>query len=61
MCNFDNIAGLFKAALVYEGEDQGQARVSVREKLKRKWNQLHFEKSKEMLRPKFKAAMLLLE
>ncbi len=61
MCNFDSIAGLFKAALVYENKDQGEAKDSVREKLKRKWAQLHFEKSKKMIKPKFEAAMLLLE
>jgi len=61
MCNFDNIAGLFKAALVYENKDQGEARACVREKLKRKWAQLHFENSKRIIRPKFEAAMLLLE
>lgn len=60
MCNFDNIAGLFKAALVYEGKNQGEAKDSVRAKLERKWNQLHFEKSKEIIRPRYEAAMRLL-
>jgi putative nucleotidyltransferase with HDIG domain len=61
MCHFDNITGLFKAALVYEKLDQGQARISVRDKLKRKWKQLHFSDSKKIIEPKYKAAMLLLE
>ncbi len=58
---FDSIAGLFKAALVYEGKTQDEARKSVRQKLENKWNQLHFEHSKRIIRPKFEAAMLLLK
>lgn len=61
MSNFENIAGIFKAAFVYENLEQGEAKVSVRQKLERKWKQLHFEKSKEMIRPKYEAAMLLLK
>jgi len=60
MSNFDNIPGIFKAAFIYENMTQGEAKDSVREKLKRKWNQLHFENSKEIIKPKFKAAMVLL-
>lgn len=58
--NFDNIAGIFKAAFVYENKTQDEAKNSVREKLERKWKQLHFENSKKLIRPKFEAAMLLL-
>lgn len=61
MSNFDNLAGIFKAAFIYEGLNQGEATKSVREKLERKWNKLHFEKSKDMIRPKYEAAMLLLK
>ena len=61
MSNFDNLAGIFKAAFVYEGLEQGEAQKSVREKLKRKWNKLHFEKSKEIIKPKYEAVMLLLK
>lgn len=57
---FDSIVGLFKAALVYEGKTQDEARKSVRQKLENKWNQLHLEKSRRLIRPKFEAAMLLL-
>ena len=60
MSNFSNISGIFKAALVYEGMDQGEAKKSVKEKLERKWNQLSFEESKEIVRQKYEAAMLLL-
>ena len=59
--NFDNIAGIFNAAYVYEKLDQAQAQASVRQKLINKWNQLHFEKSKKIVKPKYDAAMLLLE
>ncbi len=61
MSNFDNIAGIFKAAFVYEDKDQGEAKDSARKKLEQKWNRLHFEKSKEMIKSKFEAAMLLLK
>jgi uncharacterized protein len=61
LCNFDMIDGLFSAALVFEKKNQSEARISVREKLIRKWNKLHFEESKKLIKPKFDAAMLLLE
>ena len=60
MSNFDNIAGIFKAAFVYENKTQGEAKDSVRQKLERKWKQLHFVHSKEIIKPKYEAAMLLL-
>lgn len=59
--NFDNISGIFTAALVYEGKTQGEARDAVRKKLEQKWQQLHLEKSKEIIRIKYEAAMLLLK
>lgn len=59
--NFDNIPGIFKAAFVYEDETQGGAKDSVRKKLERKWNQLHFASSKKVIGPKFDAIMLLLK
>ncbi|NTW14251.1 MAG: HD domain-containing protein [Candidatus Moranbacteria bacterium] len=58
---FDNIEGLFKAALVYENMSQVEARQSVLRKLTNKWNQLQFEKSRELIRPKYDAARLLLD
>lgn len=61
MSNFDNIAGIFKAAFVYEDKTQGEAKDSVRQKLERKWKQLHFDNSKKIIKPKFEAAMLLLK
>ncbi len=61
LANFDNIAGIFKAAFIYENLDQGQALESARNKLKNKWKQLHFDTSKEIIRPKYEAAMLLLK
>ena len=57
--NFENIPGIFKAAFVYEKLDQGRAKEAVRKKLENKWKQLRFEKSKELIRPKYEAAMLL--
>lgn len=60
MSNFDNISGIFKAAFVYEHLDQGEAKESVRKKLENKWQQLRFENSKRLVRPKYEAAMVLL-
>ncbi len=57
--NFDNVSWIFKAALVYEHLGQEEAKESVRKKLENKWNQLHFENSKEIIKPKYDAAMLL--
>jgi hypothetical protein len=61
MSNFDNISGIFKAAFVFEGLDQGEAKIVVRQKLQNKWKQLHFKDSKKLLKKKYEAAMLLLK
>ena len=61
MSNFENIAGIFKAAFIYENKNQLEAKNSVREKLKKQWKKLHFENSKKIIKPKYKAAMLLLK
>ena len=61
LSNFDNIAGIFKAAFVFENLSQDHARIAVRDKLRRKFNQLHFDSSKELIKPKFDAAMLILQ
>lgn len=61
LSNFENIAGIFKAAYVYENLNQGKAKDSVRKKLENKWKQLHFEMSKKIIKPKYEAAMLLLK
>jgi len=60
LSSFDNLPGIFKAAFAYECLTQGEAKVSVREKLKRKWNKLYLQESKELIRPKYEAVMLLL-
>jgi len=59
LSNFDNIAGIFKAAFIYENLTQGEANSAVRRKLENKYKQLHLENSKRIIRPKYKAAMLL--
>ncbi|MAG11934.1 MAG: hypothetical protein CMI52_03965 [Parcubacteria group bacterium] len=61
MSAFDNLAGIFKAALVYENKTQDEAQKSVREKLERKYKNLHFDQSKKIIAPKYEATMLLLE
>ena len=60
MSNFDNIAGIFKAAFVYENLNQGQATKAARDKLERKWKKIHFEESREIIRPKYEAMRILL-
>ncbi len=60
MSSFDDIPGLFQAAFVHEGKNRREARKSVKDKLERKWNQLHFEESREIIRPKYEAAMKIL-
>lgn len=60
LSNFDNIPGIFKAAFVYEGLTQGEARISVCGKLRRKWGKLYFDESKKLIKPKYDAVMLLL-
>ncbi|NQU99684.1 MAG: HD domain-containing protein [Parcubacteria group bacterium] len=59
MSNFDDIVGIFQVAFI-ENLDRGEAKDSVRQKLERKWKQLHFENSKKIIKPKYEAAMLLL-
>lgn len=61
MSNFDNISGIFKAAFIYEGKNQGEAKDSVRKKLQNKWQQLRFKNSKKLLKKKYEAVMLLLK
>jgi len=58
LSNFENIPGIFKAAY-YEGLDQGEAMKSVKKKLENKYNQLHLEHSRNLIKPKYEAAMLL--
>jgi uncharacterized protein len=59
LSHFDEIEGLFKAALVYENLDQYSAKKSVMEKLKRSYNKLSFQESKKLIKPKLDAAILL--
>jgi len=61
LSNFENIGGLFKAAYEFENLNQDEAQKSIKIKLQNKYNQLYFEKSKEIIKPKYDAAMLLLK
>lgn len=61
LSSFDDVAGQFQAAFLHEDKNREEARKSIKEKLKRKWNQLHLEESKEMVRSKYEAAMTLFE
>lgn len=59
MSNFDNIAGIFKAAYIFENQTQGEAMKSTKKKLQNKYNQIS-EENKKLIKPKYDAAMLLL-
>ena len=59
LSNFDNIPGIFKAAFVYENLTQEEAKEAVRKKLDNKWNKLYFNNSKDIIRPRYEAAMIL--
>ena len=61
LSNFENLSGIFKAAFVYENLNQDEAKDAVRNKLDNKWKQLYFDTSKEIIRPKYEAVMLLLK
>ncbi|MEK6885868.1 MAG: HD domain-containing protein [Nanoarchaeota archaeon] len=56
---FDNISGLFKAAIFHEGFNQVQARVEVRRKLLNSWQKLSAD-AKKLIEHKYLAAMILL-
>ncbi len=56
---FDRIEGIFMAAFVCEKLSQSEARTSVKQKLINSYNKLS-EEAKEIIRPKYEAAMLLL-
>jgi uncharacterized protein len=58
LSNFDNVPGIFNAALVFEKQNQIQARKSTVEKLANKWNQLS-EKGKSIVEKKYEAAKIL--
>jgi uncharacterized protein len=59
MANFDNIGGIYRAAFTHENKDQGQGNNAVRQKLINSYNKISSE-AKEIIKPKFDAAMLLL-
>lgn len=60
MSAFNHLQGLFFAAYVSEKKGQEDARNSVRIKLVNSWNKLCFQESREIIKPKYEAAMLLL-
>jgi len=60
LSHFDDFPGLIIAAFIYEGKTRMKTRISVKKKLERDWEQLHFDISREIIKPKFEAAMLLL-
>ncbi|MCX6812759.1 MAG: HD domain-containing protein, partial [Candidatus Berkelbacteria bacterium] len=61
ICNFDMLPGLFYAALVTEKLSPIEAAKSIKKKLENKWRRMHFQESRDLIKPKYKAAMLLLK
>ena len=59
MSHFDNIAGIFRAAFVFEKQNRSEANESVKNKLKNSWNKLS-PGARSIIKLKYKAAMLLL-
>jgi len=60
LSHFDNIFSLFNLALVKKKLNVNDSKKFVREKLERSWNKLT-PKSKEIIKSKYEAAMLLLK
>lgn len=58
---FDDLPGLFQVAFQHENRDREEAKKSVKNKLERKWNKLHFEESKKIIKPKYEATMEILK
>ena len=58
---FSSLSKHFLTTLVYEKKQTKEAGISVKTKLQNKWNQLELEESRELIKPKYEAAMLLLE
>jgi len=59
MSHFDDITGILQAAFVFEKQSRSEAKESTRRKLQRSWEKLS-PSAKELVRPKYDAAMLLL-
>ncbi|MFZ5955659.1 MAG: HD domain-containing protein [Nanoarchaeota archaeon] len=56
---FDNIEGQFNAAFVFEKKTQKQARKSVKRKIINSWKKISLIPSKNLVRKKFNATMIL--
>jgi uncharacterized protein len=60
MSAYDDISCLFGAAFVCEDKSRETAKKSVKDKLENSWKKLSFQESKNLIKPKYEAAMLLL-
>jgi len=60
MSHFDSIAGLLKSAFIEEKKNVKEAKEYVKEKLQRSWDKLS-DNAKNIIKPKFDAARLLLK
>lgn len=56
--NFNNVSGIFKAAFTYEKKDQKTAQADVRNKLIKTYDKLS-PRAKEIVKPKYEAAIVL--
>jgi uncharacterized protein len=61
LCAFDDLAKHFWAVYSAEKKSLEEGRESVKRKMQNKWRQLHLQSSKNLIRPKYEAIMLLLD
>jgi uncharacterized protein len=61
LAHFDNIGSLFYLAFFRHKKDIDEAESWLMKKLKRSWNKISLEESKKLIKPKYDAAMLLLD
>ena len=59
MSHFDDLTGILQAAFVFEKQSRSEAKESTKRKLQRSWEKLS-PSAREIVRPRYDAAMLLL-
>jgi len=61
MSAFDDIEGQFEASLVWEKKNRFEARKMVFKKLENSWNKLSFQESRDIIKPRYEAVIILLK
>ncbi len=57
---FEDVSKQFLICLVHENSSLEEAKKSIKKKLQNKWNQLSLKEAKKIIKPRYDAAMLLL-